>query len=69
MRPRRCRGIEKGNASERVGMVADIATVDPFQHADAGIVVYRDHPERHARKDLADDVGMPESVHGYLGRI
>ena len=50
-------------------MVANVSAVGSFQHANAGIVVYRDHPEGHAREYLAHDVGMPKRVHGYLARI
>ena len=41
-------GVKKRHASERVGMVADIAGIGTLNHDDAGVVIYGDNPNRDA---------------------
>ena len=54
---------------DRVGMVGDEGAVVALDHDDAGIVVRRDHPERHVGEDGTNDAGVAEGVERDLGRI
>src|SRR5262249_45042523 len=61
--------FEQSRACQGVRMVADVATVIPFDHHYAGIMVRGDDADRHPGEEMAYDARMPQGVDGHFGGV